>query len=214
MIQQSEDSPLSSPPYIPASPIYSPAVAVCSVPSSTAWEPTEDLQSTSSAPVNTPVVDPEDYVYAPTPDLSSCSTPESQLTTWPEDRKGLAALVPWYHREFPAREDHPARTRRQYEKEEQEFEDLKMQFWWQYDDAALGSLQRRDADESYKRYRKRGGQRRQKMHHRGTEDIYRELPLAPGSLLELPFEYDDPQLLSPAPHRIESGHYRRYVRPL
>ena len=115
MIQQTEDSTPPSPPYIPASPIYSPAV--CSVPSSTAWEPAED---------------PDDYVYASTPDRSSCSTPQSQIRTWPEDRKGLAALVPWYHREFPEREDHPARTRRQYEKEEQEFEDLKMQFWWQY----------------------------------------------------------------------------------
>ena len=211
MIQHTEDSPPPSPPYIPASPIYSPAV--CSVPSSIAWEPPEDLQSTSSTQDNTPV-DPEDYVYASTPDRSSCSTPESQITTWPEDRKGLAALVPWYHREFPAREDHPARTRRQYEKEEQEFEDLKWQFWWQYDDATLGALQRRDADESYKRYRKRGGQRRQKQHHQGTEDINREFPLAPGSLLEPPFEHDDPHLLSPALHRIENGYYRRRVRPL
>ena len=53
------------------------------------------------------------------------------------------------------------------------------------------------------------------MYHHGTEDIYREFPLAPGSLLEPPpFEYDDPHLLSPAPHRIENGYYRRYVRPL
>ena len=151
MIQQTEDLPpptpassvcyaeeLSSPPYIPASPIYSPAR--CSIPSSSPlWDPerlsvcsAEELQSTSPAPDSNPAEDPEDYVYASSPDRSTCSTPQSQIATWP-DRKGLAALVPWYHRDFPEREDHPARTRRQYEREEQDFEFHKMQFWWQYD---------------------------------------------------------------------------------
>ena len=42
---------------------------------------------------------------------------------------------------------------------------------------------------------------------RCTEDIYQEFPLAPGSLLEPPFEYDDPRLLSSAPHRLNNGYY-------
>ena len=173
----------------------------------------EELQSTPPARDNHPAGEAEDYVYASSPDHSTCSTPQSQVATWP-DRKGLANLVPWYYRDFPERDNHPARTRRQYEREEQDFEYHKTQFWWQYDGEALGHHLRRDADESYKRYRLRGGQRRQKMHHQGTEDIYREFPLAPDTLLEPPFEYDDPRLLSPAPHRIENGYYRRHVRPL